>query len=717
MLRAELSVHTNLSDDISVVDPRVILVGAPRYDVSAIAFTNLNNVQDFHNIAHCMNPYGVKIIYGAKVYCKKENKKFLVSLLVKNQRGLKNLYKIISSIDNEDSVSCVDFQTLQEHRENLIVGFCAKKPIEKDLTDFDFCEIHPTDVNEEREFYKELCATLDIPIVAAGDCHYLHEYNEIERRIILCSKSGFEENSKLYLHTTDEMLEEFSFLGEDLAYEVVVKNSNAIADLIEKVNPLDFEVYLPKIDNCFEDLERAVYEKAKEIYGEDLPEEVSERLQQELEHLKKEEFAVRFAIAHKIVKHYNEIGLKVCSRGYIGSSLCAFLLNLSSANPLPAHYYCSKCHHYETSSDAVDGVDLPEKVCPVCGKALKKDGHNIPFESYFYFEKMANQNITINFPPSKLNEGFEVLKEMFGEDNVALGGTVVRMVPRLAQSCINYYKEKTGENFDEFGESYEQLLCENIAPVKRTNSVHPGGVFVCPQGIEFEDLTPLRQIDSHTSIKRATHLNFHDILDNVLKQYVIPFTPLDIVNDLEKTTGKCESDIDFSDSKIYELLVSGNTQGFPLFENEFLQDRIAQFKPKSFAELVKIYGFCHGTNVWVDNAENLIKAGVDFTKIPTSPDDVFCDLLSAGADSKTAFKYTNSIKKGLLARGRIKPDDRAEFKTYADKLDPLYYDFCAKIIYMCPKAHVVEYVLLTLKLAWYKVYFPQEFAQILEKYK
>ena len=153
MLRAELSVHTNLSDDISVVDPRVILVGAPRYDVSAIAFTNLNNVQDFHNIAHCMNPYGVKIIYGAKVYCKKENKKFLVSLLVKNQRGLKNLYKIISSIDNEDSVSCVDFQTLQEHRENLIVGFCAKKPIEKDLTDFDFCEIHPTDVNEEREFY------------------------------------------------------------------------------------------------------------------------------------------------------------------------------------------------------------------------------------------------------------------------------------------------------------------------------------------------------------------------------------------------------------------------------------------------------------------------------------------------------------------------------------------------------------------------------------
>lgn len=714
--RAELSVHTKLSDELSVLETPTLLEASAEHCISTIAFTNFNNVQDFANIAPYEKRLGVKFVYGVKVCFKQNGQNFHASLLVKNQKGLKNLYKIISAIKNENGVDCVDLKVIKKNRENLIIGFCAEKSLPENLNFFDYCEIYPTDDEKQKAFYKSLCEISNIPVVASSNCHYL-KFDDFHRKIIIDSFEDFKENSKLYLHTTDELLKEFSFLGIGMAHNVVIKNSNAIADLIEEVNPLNEKIYLPKIENAFEELEQEIYKNAKEIYGEDLPEDVSKRLQQEIEYLSKEEFYTRFAIAHKIAKHYNKMGLKVGTRGDVGSTLSAFLLNLSSANPLPAHYYCSKCYHYEASSEAVDGFDLPEKVCPVCGKVLKKDGHNIPFESYFYFDKMKNQNIAINVPTSKLNEGFAVLKEMFGEDHVAFAGTVSTISMKTAESFLKRYKEKNGEIYAGGNEGFDEYLCLRMLGIKRSNGQHPFGVFIFPQEMEFEDLTPIRQVQSQTPIKYATHLDFHHLLGNVLKQDVLPFAVLDIIYDLEKATGKRVDEIDFSDSKIYELFASADIDGIVGFENDFERDLLLKFKPKTFAELVKIYGFAYSTNMWKDNGELLFEKGVPLSQIPATKDDIFNDLISFGANRKNAFKFTNEIRRGKMQSGEMLIREQEHLRVFTDKARSWYYDFCSKVRYAFPKAHAVEYVLFALKLAWYKVYFPQEFADILEKYK
>jgi len=722
--RVELHLHTKLSDDISVIEPREALDYAIAHSHHAIAFTNLNNVQDFPTIAdayrRCECPT-LKVIYGAEFRYMNEDGKapYGVTILIKNQEGVKALYKIISSIHNDGVCNLADLAVLKKNRKNLLVGSCGNmgelyeavangKDPEKVAAFYDYFEIYPTDNEKERSVYKKICALgdeLGVPVVATGNCHYVDKKDEICRRVIRTVDGHTEDNRKLYLHTTEEMLEEFSYLGADAAYNAVVTSPDQIAGQIEPVTPIREGVYPPIIENAYEQVHELAYVKAHELYGEELPVPIAERLQTELRYIQNGDFATHYLIAYRMVKYMKDQGQYVGARGSVGSLLVAFLLDITDTNPMPAHYVCPHCHFSDFGVAESDGFDLPDKSCPICGNALKADGHNLPCEFFMGYAGDKAPDIDLNFPASKRDEEIAFLQELFDADRLARAGTINTFSERFAESYITCYEAETA---DCFTEEQRKHICEKICGIKRGEGNHPGGILALPEGMEFEDFTPLRDNSTHSIIKKVSHFNFLNLHDTILKLDVLGHLVPDMLKMLEDFTGRSIQDVPWNDREIYALFARADTLGIPEFGTDFMKDMLPKTKPGCFADLVQISGLSHGANVWTDNGEVLLADGHALSELPALRDSVFLQLLSYGIERKSAFRITECTRKGRL---RFENDTTAEFiRIMREANVPEWYIKSLQMIqYMFPKAHAVSYVMNAVRTAWFKLHYPTEF--------
>lgn len=714
--RTELHLHTKLSDDISVIEPKEALEFAVRHSCKAIAFTNLNNVQDFPEIAKAHSKIGkqnIKVIYGAEIrYISEDGKTpYGATVLVKNQAGIKGLYKIISSIDSDSGLT--DLSVLQKYRDDLLIGSCGNmgklyeaiangEDAKKTAAFYDYFEIYPTDNMEERAIYQEICKLGDemgVPVVASGNCHYIDKEDEICRRVVRTVGGYKDDNKKLYMHKADEMLDEFSYLGTDAAFKTVVTNTNRIADRIEDVSPLRDGWYMPTIENAYEQMHDIVYTKAKEIYGKDLPAAIAERLETELKFIKKGEFAAYYLIAHLMVKHMNDLGYSVGTRGTIGSVLAAFFLGITDTNPMPAHYYCPHCHHTDFDVHISDGFDLPDKICPVCGNILIKDGHNIPFEICMGYAGEKVPDIDFNFPVSKQYDAFAYMQELFGADRVAHAGTIATLWERFAEGYITVYEAKTS---DYFTKEQRMYIREKLCGVKRGEGIHPGGILIIPEGMEFEDFTPLRRNANPSPIKHASHFEYHFLHDSILKLDVLGHDTPDKFRLLEEFTGRSVQDVPWNDPEIYELFARADTTGIPAFDSDFMKEMLLKTKPGCFADLVQLSGMSHGTGTWNGNGEELFHNGHALGELPAHRDDVFLQLMKYGIDRKDAYMIAEYVRKGKFHSENETTAGYARLMEDAGVPD-WYINALRKIRYMFPKAHDVSYVMNSVRMAWFKM--------------
>ena len=729
--RAELHLHTKLSDGISVISVKDVFEKAQLYGIDTIAFTNLNSVQDFPEIMEYEMRCDIKVIYGAQVhYYNNDTIHNGVTLLARNQAGIKELYKVISSIKNVDGYDLVDVEVLKNNRKNLLVGSCG---YEGELYDamgdnegefvagfYDYFEIYPTADKHEKEVYAKIYALgekLGIPVVAVSDARYLKAEDAICCNVIRSSNYNFLKEKLLnekwpkeegrYLRTTEEMLREFSYLGEKNAKKVVVENSRKIAEMTKKAEPIPHGVYYP----CFKDAKHEVaelcFERAYEIYGKPLPLMVEERLRKELELIKNDGIASTYLIAKKLADFVKDNGAFSSMRGLGSSALICYLLGVSEVNPLPSHYYCTHCHYFEDASDVQDGFVLQRKKCPHCTKHLKTDGHNIPAELFMglYGEKLPG--FDLNLPDSIRPKALAYLEEMLGAKNIVPAGIVRTAFEKRINTCITSYESIYNCSFSQ---DERKNICNKMLGTKCGEYVHPAGFVILPDGFEVEDFTPVSEVRNFPD-ERRTHFDFSVLRNTLLKLNILSYPNLDMLLKLQEKTGVMIKDIPMNAPEIYEILRGDNTNGIPEFDNEFVRKLCQIVKPADFSELIKMQGLSHGTQVWNGNGEFLFRAGVPIADIPTTREDIFNDLLKV-TDRENAYKYTEGISKGYFSTGRFSDDEISKFREITENLDWWYFDFCSDIIYMFPRAHAVEYAIVVARLAWFKVHYPDAFNSV-----
>ena len=718
--RAELHIHTKLSDDISVIGVKEIFEKAEELGLDTVAFTNFDNVQDFPEIMRYAKKYeGIKVVYGAELRYMNENgvAPFGITVLAKNQDGIKELYKVLSSIKDDGVCNLIDLDILKKNRKNLLVGSCGNmgalydaiaksEYTEKIAAFYDYFEIYPTKDKTEKDIYKkifDLGEELGVPVIATGNCHYLSSDDAICREVVITARNlRNKDNGELYVRSTKQMLEEFSYLGNYGAEKVVLKNPQIITDIIEKAEPLKEGNYYPIFENAYSDLEKICYSKAYEFYGNPLPEKIKERLDTELGFLKDEQAASQYLLAKKLVDYAKEKGKLTTARGAVGSTLVAFLLGIGDINPLPPHYYCN-CRYLEFSKVADDGFDLPEKVCPVCNRKLRTDGHNIPYEVFMGFNGDKEPDIDLNFPEDFRLAAQKFVEDMFGKTKVVQAGTVATVWDGIAEKYIQEYEATKNISFKP--EEKENLITK-IVGIKRNVGMHPGGIIVIPQDMDFEDFTP---IYCNWAPRSTTHFDFHSLHDTIYKADILGYTALDLLLTLQKKTSINIKDVCITDQAVIDDIAKGDTFCIPSFDKDIVRDMLIKSNPKNFNELVKVSGFAHGTNVWTDNGEWLLENGISVLKIPTLRDDIMNDLIRVGADRADAFKIGESVRKGLFARGRTDEELENLFKELSKPLGDWYFEFCKKVRYMFPKSHAIEYVIIALQLAWFKKYYPKDF--------
>lgn len=727
--RVELHIHTKLSDDISVIGVKEIFEKAEELGLDTVAFTNFDNVQDFPEIMrYAKKCEGIKVVYGAEVQYKSgaDSPVYHLTLLAKNQVGIKELYKVISSIYESDGVNIIDLQVLKENRKNLLVGSCGSKGELFDLIKqdkvpyavtafYDYFEIFPNkDVLEcetnKKIFY--LGEELGVPVVAVSNGHCIEKTDKVCLDIVsLAQGKEVIPTDEYYIRTTKEMLEEFSYLGNYGAEKIVLENPQILIDVIEKVEPLKTGNYYPVFENAYIDLEKACYSKAFEIYGNPLPEIIKERLDTELGFLKDEQFSTQYLLAKKLTTFAKENGQLTTARGAVGSTFIAFLLGVSEINPLSPHYYCD-CHYFEVSNLADDGLDLPEKVCPVCNRKLRTDGHNIPYEVFMGFNGDKEPNIDLNFPEDFRLAAQKFLENTFGKTKVLQAGTVATVSDGIAEIYIHKYELAKNVNFKP---QEKENLINKIVGVKRSVGMHPGGVMVIPRDMDFEDFTP---IDYRWAPRPTTHFDFHSLHDTILKQDILGHSVLDLLLELEKQTNISIDSIGFKDPKIYEMFRNADTDGIYEFDIEFTKHLLLVTSPQNFSDLVKIIGLSHGTNVWTDNAEHLIKNKIcSVSEVIATRDDILVYLTSKGMDKAMAFRIMESVRKGLWAKQKLSDCDKKYFVEEMQNISvpEWYIESLSKVRYMFPKAHSVTYVMNAVRLMWFKKYYQEEFKKALEK--
>ena len=773
--RVELHAHTKMSAMDGLNEVADLVKTAAAWGQPAVAITDHGVVQSFPDAAKTAkklagdkeNPVNIKIIYGMEGYVfddadchnedgtieyKKKTTNHII-LIARTQEGLKNIYKLVSysHLQYFYKRPRLPKSVIEQHREGLIIGSAceagevyravaagkSQEELEKVASFYDYLEIQPLINNqfmidqgmvkgqeELREHNRTIVALADKmgkPVVATTDAHYKEPEAAIYRNILMAGM-GFkdaENGQGLYLRTTDEMMEEFSYLGEETARRVVIENTNKIADMVDDgIMPVPKGKFPPKIDGAEETLRQTCMEKAHSIYGDPLPPEIGQRLEKELSSIIDNGYAVMYVSAQMLVNKSMQDGYLVGSRGSVGSSFAATMAGITEVNPLEPHYICPNCKKliWGDMQQYDCGIDMPEMDCPDCGTPMNRDGYTIPFATFLGFDGDKEPDIDLNFAGEYQATAHKYVGEIFGEENVFKAGTVGTVKDKTAYGYVMKFAEEFNRPINKFE---ADRLTKGCTGVKRTTGQHPGGIIIVPDDHEIYEFCPVQHpANDVKSDIITTHFDYHKIDENLLKLDILGHNIPSMIRQLQDMTGIDPMKADLTDRKVLSIFngiealdikdpdykFTHGSYAIPEFGTGFVRQMLDDTKPDKFADLVRISGFSHGTDVWLNNAQDYIRSGTaTMREVISTRDDIMNYLILKGIENKTSFQIMEDVRKN-------RPLKEEQLKVMKEHGVPDWYiDSCIKIQYMFPRAHAVAYVMMSFRMAWYKVYYPVEF--------